>query len=360
MTDYTAFLNGTSPTSLDRRAVLTGGATLAAATLVGQGALAQASGPDMSRGADNFYTSDAVTAEDVSFINAYGLQVAGTLFTPRDLDRTERHTALVVGHPYGAVRQQAANLYATKMAEAGFVSLTFDQSFWGESAGSPRGAVLPDVYVENFSAAIDYLGTRDFVARDDIGVIGICASGGFSIAAAKIDPRIKALATVSMYDMGEYFRTGIRGERAVETRNSDLQIASESRYLAAEQGAPVYGPGQNDPVFLEAAESADFYNTERGRVASNDRRTTPATYAKFMNFHPFIDIETISPRPILFVVGEVAPSRTYTDHAFEHASEPKELVVVEGANRIDLYDRTEMIPWDKLSAFFTENLGSAT
>ncbi|WP_246165133.1 alpha/beta hydrolase [Pigmentiphaga aceris] len=250
-------------------------------------------------------------------------------------------------------------MYATKMAEQGFVTLTFDQSFWGQSAGSPRGAVVPDVYVENFSAAVDFLGTRAFVARDNIGVIGVCASGGFSLAAAKIDPRIKAVATVSMYDMGEYYRTGIKGERARETRDKDLQLAAAKRWKEFEAGKPIHGPGQNDPVFLEAAESNDFYQTARGKVASNDRRTTPSTYAKFMNYYPFNGIDAISPRPILFVVGEIAPSRGYTETAFKLAAEPKELVVINGANRIDLYDRTEIIPWAKLTSFFNQHLGKA-
>lgn len=345
--------------SPERRMVMVGAAALAAATVGASATAAFAQGPDMSRGADNFYKSDCVTTEDVRFKNTYGMEVVGTLFRPSAMEGDRRYPALVVGHPYGAVRQQAANLYATKMAEEGFVTLSFDQSFWGESAGSPRGAVLPDVYTENFSAAVDFLGTRDFVSQENIGVIGICASGGFSIAATKVDTRIKALATVSMYDMGEYYRTGIKGERALETRNRDLQIAAANRFKEFETGQPIHGPGQNDPVFLEAAESRDFYATERGLVASNDRRTTPATYAKFMNFHPFIDIESISPRPILFVVGGIAPSRAYTDKAFEMAAEPKELVVIDGANRIDLYDRTEIIPWAKLTSFFNQHLTDA-
>ena len=278
--------------------------TLAALTILsvalGMGANT-AVAADMSHGADNFYQSDKVKTEIVKFKNIYGMEVTGTLFTPRNMEAGKKYDALIVGHPFAAVRQQAANLYATKMAEAGFVALSFDQSFWGESAGTPRGAVLPDVYAENFSAAVDFLGTRTFVDREKIGVIGICGSGGFAIAATKMDPRIKALATVSMYDMGEYFRTGLNHERTVEMRNKDLAIAAEQRYKTAETGQPVYGPGQNDPVFIEGKESNDFYQTERGKVASNDRRSTPSTYAKFMNFHPFIDIESISPRPILFV-----------------------------------------------------------
>lgn len=335
------------------------GAMLFATALPGGAVSAFAEGPDLSRGADNFYTSDEVSSQDVRFKNAYGLEVVGTLFTPKQMVSGRKYSALVVGHPYGAVRQQVSNLYATKMAERGYVTLSFDQSFWGESAGTPRGAVLPDVYTENFSAAVDFLGTREFVARDRIGVIGVCASGGFSLAAAKVDPRIKAVATVSMYDMGEYFRTGVKGERAIDTRNKDLEIAAANRYREFETGQPIHGPGQNDPVFLEAAESNSYYRTERGRVASNDRRTTPATYAKFLNFYPLIGIDSISPRPILFVVGEIAPSRGYTENAYALASEPKELVVIAGANRVDLYDRTEVIPWAKLTSFFNQHLGGA-
>lgn len=311
---------------------------------------------DMSHGANNFYVSQQLSQQTVHFKNAYGMELTGTLFTPKNMQAGKKYPAIIVGHPFAAVRQQSANLYAQKMAEAGFITLSFDQSFWGESAGEPRGAVLPDVYTENFSAAVDYLITQNNVDADNIGVLGICASGGFSLAAAKIDPRIKAVATSSMYDMGEYFRTGLQGNRDKAKVQSDLKIAAESRTQAVKEGKPVYGAGQNDAVFLEAKESADFYQTERGKMESNNRRTTPATYAKFLNFYPFNDLDIISPRPILFVVGEVAPSRSYTETAYQRAGQPKELVVVKGANRIDLYDRTEMIPWDKFTQFFNQHL----
>lgn len=175
-------------------------------------------GADMSRGANNFYTSSKVTITNIHFKNIYGMDISATLFTPKQMIQDKKYPALIVGHPFRAVRQQSANLYATKMAEEGFVTLSFDQSFWGESSGEPRGSVLPDVYIENFSAAIDYLGTRQFINKEKIGVIGICASGGFSIAAAKIDPRIKALATVAMYNMGDFFRTGLEHALSKEER----------------------------------------------------------------------------------------------------------------------------------------------
>ncbi len=335
--------------NMKRATVMT---VLGSVLLAGSSAGAAAAEADLSYGADNFYISEAVNTETVKFNNLLGIEITGTLFTPKQMDSAKKYPALIVGHPFGAVRQQAANLYATKMAEAGFVTLSFDQVFWGESGGSPRGTVLPDLYVESFNAGVDFMGTRPFIDREKIGVIGVCASGAFAIAAAKIDPRIKAVATVSMYDMGEYFRTGVNHDRAAATLKNDLQIAAEQRYATFESGDPVYGPGQNDPVYVEAPESNAFYRTERGMVPSNDRRSTPASYAKFLNFYPFSGMESISPRPILFVVGDNAPSRCYTDTAYEMAAAPKELVVVKGANRTDLYDRSQMIPFDKLASFF--------
>ena len=313
--------------------------------------------PSQKPQGENWYQSTQLATEVVRFKNAYGLELTGNLYATTALNKSEKHAAIVISHPFGAVRQQAALLYAQKLAEAGFVTLAFDQSFWGESAGMPRGAVLPDVYAENFSAAVDYVGTLPYVDRKRLGALGICASGGFALAASKIDTRIRAVATVSMYDMGEYFRSGINGDRPKSRLSADLEKAAQSRWQAVDSGAPVYGHGQNDPIFAEAAVSNDFYRTSRGLYEPNDRRSTPATYAKFLNFYPFNGLDIISPRPILFVAGADAPSRCYTDEAFKRAAEPKERFVVEGANRTDLYDRAGMIPWDKLSSFFRSNLG---
>ncbi|KAA3137900.1 alpha/beta hydrolase, partial [Alistipes onderdonkii] len=149
--------------------------------------------------ADNFYKSNSVNTEKVSFSNQYKMKVGARLFLPKELEEGRKYPAVIVGHPMGAVKEQSAGLYATKLAECGFVTLALDLSFWGESDGEPRNAVLPDVYSEDFSAAVDFLGTRPFVDRERIGVVGICGSGSFAISAAKIDPRLKAIATVSMY-----------------------------------------------------------------------------------------------------------------------------------------------------------------
>ena len=170
--------------------------------------------------ADNFYRSDAVTAEKVSFPNQYKMKVGANLFRPKEMKPGEKRPAIIVGHPMGAVKEQAANLYAIKMAERGFVTLAIDLSFWGDSEGEPRNTVSPEIYAEDFSAAADFLGTREFVERSGIGAIGICGSGSFAVSAAKIDPRLKAVATVSMYDMGAASRSGLMKPGAILINSS--------------------------------------------------------------------------------------------------------------------------------------------
>ena len=315
---------------------------------------------------DNFYKNNRVKTEKVAFRNQYKMLVAGNLFLPEDMKEGEARPAIIVGHPMGAVKEQSANLYATKMAEHGFVTLSIDLSFWGESAGKPRNAVLPDVYAEAFSAAVDFLGTRSFVKRNNIGAIGICGSGSFAISAAKIDPRLKAIATVSMYDMGTANRSGLGHAVTLEQRKQIIAEAAEQRYVEFEGGETRYTSGSvhelkesSSPVEREFYE---FYRTPRGEVtpagASPATTTHPtlSSNVRFMNFYPFSDIETISPRPLLFITGEKAHSREFSEEAYRLAAEPKELHIVPGAGHVDLYDRTSLIPFDKLKSFFENNL----
>jgi fermentation-respiration switch protein FrsA (DUF1100 family) len=317
-------------------------------------------------GADNFYKSDKVTVEKVTFNNQYKMKVAGNLFTPKGADKDAKNPAIIVGHPMGAVKEQSSNLYAQKLAEQGFVTLAIDQSFWGESEGEPRNAVLPDVYAEAFSAAVDFLGTRQFVDRERIGVVGICGSGGFVISAAKIDPRLKAIATVSMYDMGEVTRNGYGKSRTLDERKKMLAEAAHQRYEEFATGKQIF----MNYLPFELAEDAEavtamyhnFYRTKRGlhvpegRTPELTQNRTLAGEIKFMNFYPFNDIETISPRPLLFIAGDQAHSREFSEDAYERAADPKELFWVKGANHVDLYDRVNLIPFDKLAGFFTEHL----
>jgi hypothetical protein len=321
---------------------------------------------DMSNGADNFYKSKKVTVQKVVFKNQYQMKVAGNLFLPKDLNTKTKHPAIIVGHPMGAVKEQSANLYATKMAERGFVTLSLDLSFWGESEGRPRNAVSPDIYAEDFSAAVDFLGTRPFVDRKRIGVIGICGSGSFAISAAKIDPRMKAIATVSMYDMGAANRNALRHSLTVDQRKQIIKEAADQRYVEFTGGKTKYTSGTvhelNENSSPIEREFYDFYRTPRGAFTpkgSSPERTTHPTLTsnvKFMNFYPFDDIETISPRPMLFIAGENAHSIEFSEDAYKLAAQPKELCIVPGAGHVDLYDRVDLIPWDKLTAFFTEYL----
>ncbi|KRD18696.1 hypothetical protein ASE52_03975 [Acidovorax sp. Root275] len=322
--------------------------------------------PGKVSGADNFYKSDRVVVRKVTFKNQYRMAVAGNLFVPKSLDRSKKSPAILVGHPMGAVKEQSANLYATKMAEQGFIALSLDLPFWGESDGQPRNAVAPDIYAEAFSAAVDFLGTQAMVDRERIGAIGVCGSGSFVVSAAKIDPRMKAIATVSMYDMGAANRDALNHSQTVEQRKQIIAAAAEQRYVEFTGGAIQYTGGTVHALTADThpiqREFYDFYRTPRGEVTpkgGSPKTTTHPTLTsnvKFMNFYPFNDIETISPRPMLFITGDQAHSKEFSEDAFKRAAEPKELYIVPGAGHVDLYDRVTLIPWDKLTAFFGKHL----
>jgi fermentation-respiration switch protein FrsA (DUF1100 family) len=343
--------------TLGLKAAITGVLTMAAIT---------ASSQDMSNGANNFYKSEQVTVKKVSFKNQYNMKVVGNLFTPKGLKANTKTAAIIVGHPMGAVKEQSSNLYATKLAEQGFVTLAIDLSFWGESEGKPRNAVLPDMYAESFSAAVDYLRTQSSVDKERIGVLGICGSGSFAISAAKIDPRMKAIATVSMYDMGAANRNALKKSLTVEQRKEIIKAAAEQRDVEFTGGAVKYTSGTVDQLTENSnpieREFYDFYRTQRGEFTpkgSSPKLTTHPTLSsntKFMNFYPFNDIETISPRPMLFIAGETAHSKEFSEEAYKLAGEPKELIIVPGAGHVDLYDRVGLIPFEKLTGFFKMNL----
>ncbi|ATZ93274.1 alpha/beta hydrolase [Dickeya fangzhongdai] len=323
-------------------------------------------GADMSNGADNFYQSDKATMQKVTFKNQYQMNVTGNLFTPKDMKQNTKNPAIIVGHPMGAVKEQSSNLYAQKLAEQGFVTLAIDLAFWGESEGQPRNAVSPDMYAESFSAAVDYLGTRPFIDKNRIGVLGICGSGSFAISAAKIDPRMKAIATVSMYDMGSANRNALHHSLTLEQRKKIIAEAAEQRYVEFTGGPTKYTSGTVHKIDANSTpiekEFFDFYRTPRGEFTpkgSSPELTTHPTLTsnvKFMNFYPFNDIETISPRPMLFITGDNAHSREFSEDAFKRAGQPKELYIVPGAGHVDLYDRVNLIPFAKLASFFKANL----
>jgi len=319
-----------------------------------------------AKGYTTFKLNDKVKMYKVTFKNQYNMNVAGHLFMPENLDLNKIHAAIIVGHPMGAVKEQSADVYASNMANRGFITLAIDLSFWGESAGEPRNAVLPDVYAEDFSAAVDFLGTRPFVDRERIGIIGVSGSGSFVISAAKIDPRLKAIATVSMYNMGAANRNALNHSQTLEQRKKYIAEAAEQRYIEFTGGETKYTSGtvhkldENTPPIQR--EFYDFYRTPRGEYTSkggSPELTTHPTLTsnvKFMNFYPFNDIETISPRPLLFITGDHAHSIEFSQDAYKRAAEPKELYIVPNAGHVDLYDRTDLIPFNKLETFFKESL----
>lgn len=304
--------------------------------------------------------------QKVTFKNQYKMNIAGNLYLPKDMDKSKKHAAIIVGHPVGAVKEQSADLYAVKMAERGFVTMSVDLAFWGGSDGQPRNAVAPELYAETFSAAVDYLGTGPFADREKIGAIGICGSGSFAISAAKIDPRLKAVATISMYDMGAANRNGLNHSLTLAQRKQIIADAAEQRYVEFQGGATKYTSGTVHEITEKSnpieREFYDFYRTPRGEftpAGSSPLLTTHPTLSsntKFMNFYPFNDIETISPRPLLFITGDQAHSKEFSEDAYKRAAEPKELYYVAGAGHVDLYDRVELIPFDKLESFFKANL----
>lgn len=321
---------------------------------------------DMSKGADNFYKSDKVIQQKVTFKNQYQMSVVGNLFIPKTLDQNVKNPAIIVGHPMGAVKEQSSNLYAQKLADRGFVTLAIDLSFWGESEGKPGHLISPEIYSDDFSAAVDYLSSQPYVDPENIGVLGICGSGSFVISAAKIDPRMKAIATVSMYDMGSAFRNGLNHSQTPEQRQSFIQSAIEQRQAEFNGAEKTYIPGTvnklDDATPAIQREFFDFYRTARGGYTPQGEKealtTKPllSSIGKFMNFYPFNDIETIAPRPMLFITGANAHSKEFSEDAYARAAQPKELYIVAGAGHVDLYDRTDLIPFAKLTSFFKTNL----
>ncbi|KMO82724.1 hypothetical protein BST22_25190 [Mycolicibacterium chubuense] len=307
-----------------------------------------------------FPKSDAVDSEKVRFDNRLGITLVGDLYVPKSIDRSVTHPAIIVGHPYGGVKEQSSGLYAQQMAERGFVTLAFDASYGGESGGSPRNIASPEAFTEDFSAAVDYLGTHALVDRTRIGVIGVCGSGSFALSAAAVDPRIRALATVSMYDMGRAMRQGPADSVPEDQRRQTLAAAAEQRWAELDGAERRMVPGT--PVELTDQSSAidrefyDYYRTPRGEHPRSTTAFTFTSMAAMNSYYPFAQIEAISPRPLLFIAGENAHSRYFSEDAFARAAEPKELVIVPGAGHVDLYDRAELIPFDTLTRFFDQNL----
>ncbi|MCW4454986.1 hypothetical protein A7X94_07840 [Stenotrophomonas maltophilia] len=309
-----------------------------------------------------FPKSDRVEHRKVTFKNRYGITLAADLYQPKNA--SGKLAAIAVGGPFGAVKEQSSGLYAQTMAERGFVTLAFDPSYTGESGGEPRNVASPDINTEDFSAAIDFLGLQANVDRERIGILGICGWGGMALNAAAVDKRVKAVATSTMYDMTRVMSKGYNDSVTLEQRTQTLEQLSRQRWQDAEKGAPAHGPAMNELKGGEAqflVDYHDYYKTPRGfhpRSVNSNGSWTVTNPLSFMNMPLLTYINEIAPRPILFIHGEKAHSRYFSDTAYAAAAQPKELMIIPDANHTDLYDRVDVIPFDKLTAFFRQNLAA--
>ncbi|NDO45348.1 alpha/beta hydrolase [Clostridium sp. ASF356] len=305
-----------------------------------------------------FELSDAVDRTSVHYKNRYGIELSADLYTSKYLDKTQTYPAIVIGPPYGGVKEQGPGVYANQLAQRGFIVLAFDPSYNGESGGEPRHISSPEIFSEDFSAGVDYLGSLDYVNREQIGAIGICGSGGFALSAAAMDTRIKAVATAAMYDISAMGNTMDN-----ESRNAMIKSMSEQRWQDFENGEAAYT--RNYPLEAPLDELPEdlsglniewwtFYGLKRGWHPNSGGSFTDTSMLPFTNYSLLNHIDSISPRPILFITGDIAHSKEFSETAYQAAEEPKELYVVPSAMHIDLYDDTNKIPFDKLETFFKD------
>jgi fermentation-respiration switch protein FrsA (DUF1100 family) len=307
-----------------------------------------------------FPKSEKVDHHKVTFKNRYGITLVADLYQPKNT--SGKLAAIAVCGPFGAVKEQSSGLYAQTMAERGFVTLAFDPSYTGESGGEPRNVASPDINTEDFSAAVDFLGLQSSVDRERIGIIGICGWGGMALNAAAVDKRIKAVVAITMYDMTRVMSKGYNDSVTLAQRTQMLEQLSRQRWQDAEKGTPAYQPPYNELKGGEAqflVDYHDYYMTPRGyhpRAVNSGNSWTQTTPLSFMNMPILTYIKEISPRPILFVHGEKAHSRYFSETAYAAAAEPKELMIIPGAVHTDLYDRVDVIPFDKITEFFSTNL----
>lgn len=309
-----------------------------------------------------FAKSDKVDVKKITFKNRYGIKLVGDLYIPKN-KTAGKLPAIAVSGPFGAVKEQSSGLYAQTMAEQGFIALAFDPSYTGESGGEPRLVASPDINTEDMSAAVDFLSVQDDVDADKIGVIGICGFGGFALNAAAMDTRIKATITSTMYDMSRvnangYFDAMNREERyqLKEKLNAQRTKDFKSGTYAAEAGLPDKLTG-DEPQFVK--DYYDYYKTPRGyhKRSKNSNTGWNMTYAlSFINM-PILTRSDEIKSPVLMLHGENAHSRYFSEDAYKKLTgNNKELMIIPGANHVDLYDQKDKIPFDKITEFFKLNL----
>ena len=309
-----------------------------------------------------FPKSDKVDHKKVTFHNRYGITLAADMYTPRGTEG--KLPAIAVSGPFGAVKEQSSGLYAQKMAELGFLTIAFDPSYTGESGGMPRYVASPDINTEDFCAAVDFLSVQENVDPERIGIIGICGWGGMAINAAAIDTRIKATAAMTMYDMTRVTANGyFDAEDSEQARFEKKKAMNAQRTVDYKNGTYALTGGVVDPLPEDAPQFVKdyyaYYKTPRGyhsRSLNSNGGWNVTSSLSFLNM-PILQYSSEIHSAVLMVHGEKAHSRYFSETAYSKLNgDNKELLIIPGANHTDLYDQMDIIPFEKLNAFFTAYL----
>ncbi len=309
-----------------------------------------------------FPKSDKVDHRKITFHNRYGITLAADMYIPKNA--AGKLPAIAVSGPFGAVKEQSSGLYAQTMAEFGFLTIAFDPSFTGESGGGSRCVASPDINTEDFCAAVDFLSVQENVDPDRIGIIGICGWGGMAINAAAMDTRIKAAVASTMYDMTRVNANGyFDSENTADARYAKKQAMNAQRTEDYKNGSYALAGGVADPLPEDAPQFVkdyhDYYKTARGyhsRSLNSNSGWHVTSSLSFMNM-PILQYSHEIRAAILLVHGEKAHSRYFSESAYEKLTgENKELLIIPGANHVDLYDQMDVIPFEKLRSFFEEHL----
>ena len=309
-----------------------------------------------------FPKSDKINHQKVTFHNRYGITLAADLYTPKNA--AGKLPAIAISGPFGAVKEQSSGLYAQKLAELGFLTLAFDPSYTGESGGTPRYVASPDINTEDFCAAVDFLSVQNNVDQERIGILGICGWGGMAINAAAIDTRIKATAAMTMYDMTRVNANGyFDSENTADARYAKKQAMNAQRTADYKNGTYALAGGVVDPLPEDAPQFVKdyygYYKTQRGyhpRSLNSNGGWNVTSSLSFMNM-PILQYAGEIRSAVLLVHGEKAHSRYFSEAAYEKLTgDNKELMIIPGANHVDLYDNLAAIPFEKLRSFFAEYL----
>lgn len=309
-----------------------------------------------------FPRSDKVSHDKITFHNRYGIPLAADMYVPKNA--AGRLPAIAVCGPFGAVKEQSSGLYAQTMTEYGFLTIAFDPSFTGESGGMPRYVASPDINTEDFCAAVDFLSVQENVDPERIGIIGICGWGGMAINAAAIDTRIKATVASTMYDMSRVNANGyFDNEDSAQARYEKKKALNTQRITDYKNGSYALAGGVIDPLPENAPQFVKdyyaYYKTRRGyhpRSLNSNNGWNVTSSLSFMNM-PLLQYSHEIRSAVLLVHGEKAHSRYFSETAYEKLTgDNKELLIIPGANHVDLYDNMDAIPFEKLKAFFEEHL----